>query len=103
MSNLRNYLYPAMNTIARHLSTVLLAVLPVAAALAQATGGPANFEHQSSPSEVDAIHAKERAQIGSYARYLMVVNGMSEDAALRMARTIDRAEDTATPRYAKAR
>src|SRR5258708_284531 len=71
----------AMNRIfARQLSTLLLTALPVCATFAQSTGGPASFQHQSSPTVVDSLHAKEQSQIGSYQRHLMA-NGMSEDEA----------------------
>jgi hypothetical protein len=90
------------HTIARFVSTILLTALPVAVTFAQATGGPAKFEHQSPPSVVDSLHAKEETQIGPYQRYLMV-NGMSEDQAVRAAATIDHPSTSTKPRFAKAR
>jgi len=88
-------------TFVRHASVLALAALSVCGAYAQATGGPAAFERTrpSTESAVDAAKAAQRSQIGPYARYL-IENGMSEDAALRTARTTDRASESASSRFA---
>jgi hypothetical protein len=83
-------------------AALIMGALTSNAALAQATGGPASFEHEraSMANAVATSHAGEK--VGPYARWLMV-NGMPEDAALRAAKSIDRAGESASPRYAKAR
>jgi len=93
-----------MNRFLRQSAAALsLASLFAPSAFAQATGGPAFFEQQRAQSLVTDVQPISDSQPGPYARYLMVVNGMGKEEAMRSARGIDRGQAAATARYVKVR
>jgi len=93
-----------MNRFLRQSTAALsLAALFAPSAFAQATGGPAFFEQQRAQSVVTDVQAISDSQPGPYAQYLMAVNGQGKEEAMRSARSIDRSQTAATPRYVKVR
>jgi hypothetical protein len=93
-----------MNRFIRQSAAALsLAAVFAPSAFAQATGGPAFFEQQRAQSVVTNVQSVSDAQPGPYAQYLMSVNGLSKEEALRSARGIDRGQAAATAKYVKVR